>query len=486
MAGDAKKGTPKKQTEMEKMEAEMIAMREDTNLAGGSLLPWIHWLGMQIMSKSFYSQLFWGMALLFLLCRWWWSIIVTLIAGLLSYLASFKRPQRPAGIPPAPLSVDVMLGRAIQVSTDVPGLHSNNNVTITTFRDTYVLAYRQSDVHFPSGKTRLVLAHSKDLNNWSIEWTYTNGCDLREMLLFEIRGKLMLYFFSLKPAHGQFKPLHVFYTTSGDGRSWAEPKEVCYSGEVPWEIKVYGTGDDAVAYKSSYLGDHYGTKDILVLFEQSRDGVKWEPVPPCTDSSSVYRGGISEVSFEFTPAGDLVAIGRLEDGDKTGFGSQLFYAKKGALGAWTHLKVAIPWRFDSPRLASISQGEILLFGRYAPLKYQLAPSWVDFGWQKIINLVTCSIGWKSAAVYRLAPWQEWGEAGENAIQFIRCFENSAGDTGFFSIVRELGSSNNGWVVANYTSTVCHSHAPWIYGQMMPSHVFVFRCQALNVGTKSTG
>lgn len=42
----------------------------------------------------------------------------------------------------------------------------------------------------------------------------------------------------------------------------------------------------------------------------------------------VYSGGVCEVSFAFTPKGDLVAIGRNEDGDHTGFGSQLFFAPK--------------------------------------------------------------------------------------------------------------------------------------------------------------
>lgn len=336
-------------------------------------------------------------------------------------------------------------------------------------------------MHFPSGKTRIIVALSEDLFSWNIEWKYSNGCDLREVLLFEMCGRLMLYFFSLKPEHGQFKPLHVFYTTSTDGSSWAEPQEVCYEGEVPWEIKVYGEGTDAIAYKSSYLGDHYGTKDVLVLFEQSRDGLKWEPVPPCTDSSSVHRGGISEVSFEFTSSGDLVAIGRNEDGDATGFGTQLFYAKKGSLGSWTPLKISLPWRFDSPRLASTSRGEILLFARYAPTPYQLAPAWIPFMQQKVVNLVACSLLPKAAAVYRLAPREEWGEGGEHAVQLIRCFEQSMGDTGFFSVTRENDADADGWVVANYTSTTCHSHAPWIYGQMMQSHIFVFRCRAIEVG-----
>jgi len=368
------------------------------------------------------------------------------------------------------------------LSAEVPGLHSNNNVTIAHFHGKYVAAYRQSDVHFPSGKTQLVVAHSADLTSWSVEWVFKNGCDLREMLLFELDGCLMLYFFSLKPAHGEFKPLHVFYTKSQDAVSWMDPKEVCYEGEVPWEIKVYGQGRDCVAYKSSYLGDHYGSKDVLVLFEQSKDGLKWEPVPPCSESSTVYRGGVCEVSFEFTKSGDLVAIGRNEDGDTTGFGTQLFHARKGSLGDWTALNVSLPWRFDSPRLSSTQQGEILLFARYAPNKYQLAPPWLPFLYQKTLNLILCSLTPKSAAVYRLAPVEEWGSSGTKAVQLVRCFETSVSDTGFFSVVRESGCDADSWVVANYTSTLCHSHAPWIYGQMMQSHVFVFRCRSIDTNS----
>lgn len=73
------------------------------------------------------------------------------------------------------------------------------------------------------------------------------------------------------------------------------------------------------------------------------------------------------------------------------------------LGGWwaTAPEVSIPWRFDSPRLASTAAAEILLFARYAPNRYQLAPSWLSFGNQKLINLVLCSLLPKSAAAFGL-------------------------------------------------------------------------------------
>mmetsp|Transcript_73895 Transcript_73895/g.136376 ORF Transcript_73895/g.136376 Transcript_73895/m.136376 type:complete len:362 (-) Transcript_73895:22-1107(-) len=357
---------------------------------------------------------------------------------------------------------------------------------MTTFNGEYVLAYRKSDVHFPSAKTRLIVVTSSDLTNWEETWVHETGNDLREMLLFQIGEQLFLYFFTLIPNGKIFKPIHMYCTTSQDARTWAEPAEVCKKSEVPWDIKVYHEEDGTQkAYKASYLGDHYGTDDVWVLFESSSDGWNWEPIGE--DGGIVYKGGVCEVAFEFTTSGDLVAIGRNEDGDRTGFGSQFFYARKEDLGSWTALSVSVPWRFDSPRMIRTDggDGEILLFSRYAPEKYQLAPSWLSFQSQKVANLISCSALPKSAGVFRIAPPEEWAtaDAGDESqsngekpcpVQLIRLFEQAFADTGFFSVTRDLSGQEDAWVVANYSS-FCHSHAPWIYGQLTQTNIYVCKC-----------
>merc|ERR1740121_1255803 len=98
---------------------------------------------------------------------------------------------------------------------------------------------------------------------------------------------------------------------------------------------------------------------MSVVFECSRDGESWRPVGG--KDAVVYEGGISEVSFAFTGAGDLVAIGRNEDGDATGFGTQLFFARKGDLGTWKALDVSLPYRFDSPRMVVLC--DLVAIGR---------------------------------------------------------------------------------------------------------------------------
>jgi hypothetical protein len=478
-------------TQEELMAISEYLMCNQGELSGGTsrgfLIPFLLWLNKDVAPNLNYHACFWMLCVfsgLFILCFSIYSApLLVILAGLFTTMASYHRTGRPEGIPLAEKGLDVFLGRSIQASSDNPDLHANNNVSITSLNGKYIIAYRQSEYHVPSGKSQIVVASSVNLHDWNVEWTYSNGSDLRETLLFVMDDKLILYFFSLVPMHNTFKPLHVFYTTSADAKAWTTPMTVCRRGEVPWEIKVHG---DKV-YKASYLGDHYGTEEVLTLFEESVDGIKWTPVGN-SKTSTVYRGGICEVSFEFTHSGDLVAIGRNEDGDATGFGTQLFYARKESLGEWIALKYSIPYRFDSPRMAATASGEILLFARYAPLRYQLASRRFPFATQKLINLVSYSIlGAKSAAIFRIAPSAEWGSDGAGAVQLIRQFESTFGDCGFFSFTKELGphrrvtnevQEEDCWIVANYSSTTCHSHAPWFYGQMRPTHVFVCRCRAL--------
>jgi len=399
---------------------------------------------------------------------------LVLLGGFFATVASYKK--LPSPFPTCTQAgLDVLMGKSIQVSQESGDLHANNNVSMVSFKGEYVLAYRKSDVHFPSARTQLIIVTSKDLVHWEQTYEYHTGNDLREMLLFEMGGKLFLYFFSLVPDGKIFKPIHMYCTVSDDARKWAAPKEVCKKAEVPWDIKVYKEASGReVAYKASYLGDHYGTDEVCVLFERSYDGWAWEPIGE--EGSVVYRGGVCEVAFEFTPKGDLVAIGRNEDGDSTGFGSQLYFAPKDNLGKWTALSVSLPWRFDSPRMIRTDggDGEILLFSRYTMHKYQLAPTWLSFNSQKALNLILCSTLPKSAAVYRIAPHSEWSQ-DSCPVQLIRQFEQAFADTGFFSVARELSKKPDDWVVANYSSS-CHSHAPWIYGQLTQTNIFVCKCK----------
>merc|ERR1712060_316441 len=115
---------------------------------------------------------------------------------------------------------------------------------------------------------------------------------------------------------------------------------------------------------------------------------------------------------EFTSSGDLVAIGRNEDGDSTGFGSQLFFARASDLGTWQSLRISLPWRFDSPRMVRVeASGDILLFARYAYSRYDVVPKWMPRTVQLVANMFMYSVRPKTAAIFQVTDPSNWAGSG---------------------------------------------------------------------------
>lgn len=399
------------------------------------------------------------------------AFVLALFATLFGLFTSFG--DRPCPLPRCRSSVDVLMGRSYSVSQPDAGMEANNNVTIVHYGAKLLCAYRKAPSHFASPLARLVVvqADTTDLSSWEVVWEYHTGDDdLREMLLFEFQNKLFLYFACLAPFKRGFEPRKMQWCSTTDLKVWSPPTDFGRVSEIVWDVKVHDLDGDGreMVYKASYIGNHYASDAVLtVLFERSPDGVQWSAVG---DSAAVYIGGISEVTFAFTPSGDLVAIGRNEDGDATGFGSQLFFARKGDLGNWSHLKVSLPGRYDSPRMICLD-GEMILFARYASAPYNLVPGWLPFGLQRFGNLVLYSLLPKAGAIYRVCAPRD-GEWSKAPVELIRFIDGARGDTGFFS----MAGVGTELYVANYTSFHCHSNAPWLYGQVRPTEVFVCRCQ----------
>lgn len=393
------------------------------------------------------------------------AVIVSLFTIFVAWVASM--PRKEGTLPRYKGPLDILLGRTFRASKLSAHYLANNNVSLVSFGSKVVIAYRSAETHFASSSAKITVSTSTSLEDWDDVWQYTTGQDdLREVLLWEFNGKLFLYFCCLAPNKRGFAPKGMSWTSTKDLKSWTDPQAMGRDTEITWDVKVH----EAVAYKVGYIGNHYSDNCTLsVLFECSRDGEMWKPVGK---DLVVYVGGVSEVSFAFTANGDLVAIGRNEDGDHTGFGSQLFFARKNDLGSWTPLTVSLPYRFDSPRMIVMS-GEVVVFARYSKDLYTFIPEWMPFLIQKIGNIIAYSSRPKSSAVYSVTlPEFDAGTWASDPVRLIRRFEDSFGDTGFFSIARMADSTD--WVVANYASPV-HSHATWFFGQVYATNIYVCRC-----------
>ena len=107
----------------------------------------------------------------------------------------------------------------------------------------------------------------------------------------------------------------------GEEDGWSEPEAFLPAESVMWDVKVRGD----IAYMTTYDGAHYQEGDVFVRFWQSDNARDWQLVDAV---ESVYVGGVSEVAFEFDEEGNLWTVGRNEDGDSTGAGSQICFASK--------------------------------------------------------------------------------------------------------------------------------------------------------------
>ena len=175
----------------------------------------------------------------------------------------------------------------------------------------------------------------------------------------------------------------------------------------------------------------------------------------------VYRGGVSEASFEFDASGRLWAVTRNEDGDASGFGSHVVTAPPERPGAWEFPARSHPERYDSPRL--FRHGSTL----YLLARRDLGPTTIGSRWARVPQLFRKLFIWqtywlrpKRTALYRL-------DTGARRVVPLLDLP-SAGDTAFPSVAR-LGPHE--YLVANYTSALTSGDESWLAGQVDDTKIY---------------
>src|SRR4029077_20761079 len=131
------------------------------------------------------------------------------------------------------------------------------------------------------------------------------------------------------------------------------------------------------------------------FFSVSDDGLAWRSVK----NPYVYHGGVSEAAFEFLDDGTLWGITRNEDGDESGFGSQLITAS--APDAWTFPAHSDPWRYDSPRLFKHGDDLYLIARRDPVCAYDRGFRWLPRSWRKFALFAAYGLRPKRTALYRI-------------------------------------------------------------------------------------
>lgn len=330
--------------------------------------------------------------------------------------------------------------------------HANNNVEIIFHQGRLFMAWRQAETHFASPDVKMQVVSSEDEGvTWAYETTIAIGTDVREPRFLSLGGALYLYYFESGDNPITFRPKNMWRITRRGMADWSAPEMAGRDKEVPWDLKVRG----GVAYMTSYAGAHYGVGEgaVQVYLQSSQDGLTWAPV----DSERVasYSGGLSEVAFELDEAGNGWFVGRNEDGDDTGFGSQVCFAPQRELADWACAARSDPERYDSPEMFRHGDDLYLVARRDVGGPYdQGLPGTADDNRQRY--LVDYSTRPKRTALYRI-------DREQRAVRHVMDLPG-VGDTAFASI-RRTGAHT--FLMANYTSPLDDPDVTWLEGQTSP-------------------
>lgn len=336
--------------------------------------------------------------------------------------------------------------------------NSNNNVSITIFKNRFFLAFRTGPTHFASKKTGIYIISTVDGKTWRKEMEIFNGQDFREPLLIPIDGKLHFYTFGAGTRMGAFEPQFIDHFTSNGDSTWSEPEQVLTHGEVHWSIK----NRNGSTYMTSYTGSHYelkGPSEVRLFFKQTDDGVNWKTV---NDTGSVYFGGVSETGWEFDREGNLWAVTRNEDGDNTGFGSHVAFAKAGDLGNWDFPDTADVRAFMSPKMFRHGDDLYLIGRRQLGKKpFGKVKRSRKMSAQRKWNWVGYSLTPKTTALFKI-------NMETRKVEWVMDLPG-AGDTAFPSILR---LDKHRFLVANYTSPINHQKRDWLAGQLGKTKIYL--------------
>ncbi len=326
---------------------------------------------------------------------------------------------------------------------------SNNNVDIIFFDGRLFMAWRTAPNHFASEYTRMLIASSLDQGaTWEFESEIAVDADVREPRFLAYKGRIWLYFFEAGTDMFTFEPKGMWRVKRASLGDWSAPELAVDAGEVPWDIKVR----NGRVYMTSYKGNHYetGTSEIEVYFKESEDGENFTKV---NGKDYVYKGGVSEVAFEFDAEGNLWAVTRNEDGDATGFGSHVCFAPKNALSEWECSPKSDPNRYDSPEMFRHGNDIYLAARRDVGGPYDQGKSELTFDEQKSKYLVDYSLRPKGSALYKI---NRDARKVEKVFDLPGCGDNA------FMAVRRIDA--HAFLLANYTNPLDMTDTTWLSGQ----------------------
>jgi hypothetical protein len=305
-------------------------------------------------------------------------------------------------------------------------------------------------------RTRIFVVSSDDMGlTWTAEKVIAVSKDLREPYLVEINGTLHFYYFEAGTNPTAFEPSSLWRCQYLDQvGQWSEPQVWGHDGEVAWQVNVH----NGTAYTISYSGEHYSVHlgSVNLFLNTTTDGMNWEPL--VGEDGLFYRGGISEVGWEFDSQGIMWGVGRNEDGDESGWGSRIlrFDPRTDDQPQWT-TSMSDPNIYESPRMFR-HEDDLYLVARTDPNGPYMTgnPFHLPATIHHLYDLVAYSLRKHGTAIWRL-------DRAEAKLVWVMDLPG-CGDTAF--------PSPHTYTIFNYSSPLekC-ANWPWIEGQVSDTLIY---------------
>jgi hypothetical protein len=222
------------------------------------------------------------------------------------------------------------------------------------WKGAFYLAYRVSDFHSGSSKSKIVIMSSPDTKKWK-ELTQLdgNGSDIRDPKFAIVKDRLFI--FALKNARFLAFPTSSAYSYSLDGNSWTKFADLNFPGWLIWRPR---TTDSVTWYAPFYwytLGESYLLK--------STDCIKWNV------AGKLYKGdNTNETEMTFLNDSTLMAVGRAVSSNNSNDspeGFTVIFKSAFPFNNWLSYKRSFVTRLDGPNLFTY-KGNVYAIGRYQP------------------------------------------------------------------------------------------------------------------------
>ncbi len=326
--------------------------------------------------------------------------------------------------------------------------HSNNNLDLVKYHNTFYLAFRTAPNHFASKKAVLYVVSSTDLENWTYETEFALGYDLREPRFAVYHDTLNLYFFQGGKRTFRFEPEFIFLTRTTGNKKWTSHQSVNLDGFVPWRLRERSDTLYLSAYygKELYKGNHHSNLRLMY----STDALHWNNIStePQVDILNAEEG-----EFIFDKKGNLFSTVRLE-----GTGALVCRADKNNLATWQ--KKRTKTKYDSALLFDYKNEVYLVSRRNIDGDMDKVKNRKNDKQGRVRNLIRYSITRKVTSLFKF-------NKDSLSLSLVTDFP-STGDNAYAGIAQ---MDDNTFVLMNYSSDITRRKKNWIRGQLGKTYIY---------------